>query len=101
MEHGEVYVKISRTHGQDRLNSAAALPKDFKESLEQVRSYMVFAQIQMCTSFHEIGCVCACVRAWVYVSIHRAVSIALLAHICLVLAASKCCICHREVLHVS
>ena len=97
MEHGEVYVKTSRTQGQDRLDSAADAPKEFKESLEEILSSMVFAQIQTCTSFHEMGHACACVRARVHVSIHRAVSVAPLAESYLVFAASECCMCHGEV----
>ena len=84
MEHGEV-------------NSAAARPKGIKASLEQIRSSMVFAPIQTCTSLHEMGHTCVCVRARVHVSIHRAVSVAPLAESYLVFAASKCCMCHREV----
>ena len=41
--------------------------------------YVVFAQIQTYTSFHEMGHACAYVRPRVHVSIHRAVSIAPLA----------------------
>ena len=98
MEHGEVYVKTSRTQGQDRLNSTAAPPKEFKESLEEILSYMVFAQIQMCTSFfHEMRHACACVRPRVQVSIHRAVSVAPLAEKYRVFAASECSMCHGRV----
>ena len=95
-EYGELYVKTSRTQGQDRLNSAAAPPKEFKENLEEILSSMVFAQIQTCTSFHEMGHACACVRPRVHVSRHRAVSVALLAESYLVFAASECCMCHGE-----
>ena len=91
-------LRSSRTQGQDQLNSTAAPPKEFKESLEEILSYMVFAQIQMCTSFfHEMRHACACVRPRVHVSIHRAVSVAPLAESYLVFAASECFMCHGEV----
>ena len=72
-------------------------PKEFKESLEEILSSMVFSQIQTCNFFHEMGNACACVRPRVHVSIHRAVSVAPLAESFLVFAASECCMCHGEV----
>ena len=79
IEHGELYVKTSRTLGQDRLNSAVPTSKDFKESFEEILTSMVFAQIHTCTSFHELGYACACVHPCVCVSINEAVSVAPLA----------------------
>ena len=71
--------------------------KECKESLEEIVSSMVFAQIQTCISFHEMGHACACVHSRVHVYTHRAVSVAPLAESYLVFAASECCMCHGEV----
>ena len=51
---------------KNRLNSAAAPHIEFKESLEEILSFMVFAQIQTCISFHEMGHACARVRSRVH-----------------------------------
>ena len=82
---------------KNRLNSAAAPHIEFKESLEEILSFMVFAQIQTCISFHEVGHACACGRSRVHVSTHRAVSVAPLAESYLVFSATECCMCHGEV----
>ena len=74
---------------KNRLNSAAAPHIEFKESLEEILSFMVFAQIQTCISFHEVGHACACGRSRVHVSTHRAVSVAPLAESYLVLAVES------------
>ena len=91
MEYGELYVKTSRTQGQDRLNSAVAPPKEFKESLEEILNSLLSTEIHTCNFFHEMGNTCACVRPRVHVFIHRAVSIAPLAESCLVFVACECC----------